>query len=168
MITMKEAAKIAGVHENTARFYRDQYEEYFPCEGEGRNRRYSLETAEVIRKIKDCYDEGLGGDEIRKVLDEHFGVPVVTTTTTLQQRQPQDPGVNIALIQSVVMQATSEAVKEIIGQVQMMAERQAEQHKKDMAELSRVHNNEIVRLRQEIQEANQDFERSKSRFCYSV
>jgi DNA-binding transcriptional MerR regulator len=90
MITFKEICKLANVKESTGRSYRDRFVDHFPAQGEGRSRRYSLESVKVLMLISEGYTKGLEYEQVRESLEQRYGVLVVqeesnsVTTTQLE------------------------------------------------------------------------------------
>ncbi len=107
-MTLKEAAYQAGIHENTARFYRDKYEEFFPSVGEGRNRKYALATVDLLKFIKSCYDAKLDADQVRDRLGQEFGIPVVVNTMTLKTPQQEIAAIVVEQLQNIIAQALAQ------------------------------------------------------------
>jgi len=77
--TLKQCAKLAELGESTARFYRDRYEQYFSvASGEGRSRKYSQETINLLQFISKCYNDKMDHSQIIEALDNLCGVPIST------------------------------------------------------------------------------------------
>lgn len=65
MYTFKQAAELAGLHENTARTYRDKFLEFFSCTREGRRRRYPEEAVAILRLISEKVSQNLTQEQIK-------------------------------------------------------------------------------------------------------
>lgn len=160
-LTIKDAAELAGVNENTARYYRDKFDDYIPAIGEGRNRRYAQETVQILRAIKDYYDQGMDADEIRHNLNEAFGMPVVTTTTALQKPKKELAGLVgehlVGVMEEVIERAVAKALvkireddhQEINKIINESLERQAALYVEEIKKL----NNEVQELKDYVAQA---------------
>lgn len=146
-ITIKEAADQAGINENTARYYRNKYGEFFPATGVGRHRRYAPETIQILRIIKDCYDDGMDAEGVRDKLNETFGVPVVTTTTALQQPKRELIGLIGENLVPVIEDIIDRALKNAL-------DRQAVEYKEEINKLR----SEIEGIHERINSFNRDTE----------
>lgn len=67
-MTIAEVARIIGAPLSTVRLYRDEFEEYVPCRGQGRKRRYEAEGIDVLRRIVAWKRDGWAGSRIREEL----------------------------------------------------------------------------------------------------
>lgn len=156
MLTLTEAAEQAGVNENTARYYRNKFGEYFPATGEGRNRRYAQETVQILRVIKDCYDQGMDAEKVKQKLNDTFGVPVVTTTTALEKPKKELAGLvgeNLAgIMEAVVERAMAKALIQLKEADQQEFERIVDEALQRQAE---TYTEEIKRLKSEINYLNE-------------
>lgn len=68
MQTLREVSARLGLPESTLRLYRDEFEEYVPCTGQGRRRRYTEEGLETLRRIVEWKREGWTAGRIRDAL----------------------------------------------------------------------------------------------------
>lgn len=156
MLTLTEAAEQAGVNENTARYYRNKFGEYFPATGEGRNRRYAQETVQILRVIKDCYDQGMDAEKVKQRLNDTFGVPVVTTTTALEKPKKELAGLvgeNLAgIMEAVVEKAIAKALIQLKEVDQQDFERIVDEALQRQAE---TYIQEIKRLEAEVSYLNE-------------
>jgi len=80
MYTFKQAAELAGLHENTARTYRDRFLEFFTCTGEGRRRRYPDEAVAILKLISEKVSQNLTQEQIQVELERKYGLFINTTT----------------------------------------------------------------------------------------
>lgn len=78
MYTFKQAAELAGLHENTARNYRDRFPEFFSWTGEGRRRRYDEGTVPILKFIGEKVAENLTQEQIQTELEREYGVFIST------------------------------------------------------------------------------------------
>jgi len=92
LLTIAEIAKMLGIPESTARFYRDRFEKFIPSVGSGRNKRYRPETADVIRYIAEAYKRNEPQWQIEEALSRMVPInaelPDQTATTTAIAQQP--------------------------------------------------------------------------------
>ncbi len=68
MQTLRQIAAALGLPESTLRLYRDEFEEYVPCTGQGRRRRYAEDGSDALRRITDWKKEGWAAGRIREEL----------------------------------------------------------------------------------------------------
>lgn len=67
-MTLNKMAAVLDVPGSTLRLYRDEFEEYVPCTGEGRKRRYNDEGVAALRRIVAWKREGWSAGRIRDEL----------------------------------------------------------------------------------------------------
>ena len=101
MYTFKQAAELAGLHENTARTYRDRFLEFFTCTGEGRRRRYPDEAVAILKLISEKVSQNLTQEQIQVELERKYGLFINTTTrkdniTTLEDNNNTGTQLEIA------------------------------------------------------------------------
>lgn len=92
MYTFKQAAELAGLHENTARTYRDRFLEFFVCTGEGRRRRYPEEAVAILKLISEKVSQNLTQEQIQVELERKYGLFINTTTREHNTRRQQQHG----------------------------------------------------------------------------
>lgn len=80
MYTFKQAAELAGIHENTARTYRDRFPEFFTWTGEGRRRRYAESTVSLLKFIGEKVAQNLTQEQIQVELEREYGIFINTIT----------------------------------------------------------------------------------------
>lgn len=166
-LNLKEAAYKAGVHENTARFYRDKYEDYFPYTGEGRYRKYAPATIEILKTIKQCYDAGMEADAIRERLSRQYGIPVHTTEMAVKTPQEEMAFIVVERLKNTMQQA----IEETLEKQSNIHAQQIEEFKKEIHELKEQiaqqnHNNEtrdkeLMQKIREIQQTQKENENKK-------
>ena len=129
-MTLKEAANQAGIHENTARFYRDKYEKFFPVTGEGRHRKYGPATVDILQTIKKCYDSGMDADAVLERLGEQYGIPVLVNAVAVQTPQEEFAAVVVKRLKqqietALVQQAAahSEEIKILQNEIRELKEK---------------------------------------------
>ena len=66
--TLREVSALLGMPESTLRLYRDEFEEYVPCVGQGRKRRYTSEGVDALRRIVEWKRGGWSAGQIRDTL----------------------------------------------------------------------------------------------------
>jgi DNA-binding transcriptional MerR regulator len=89
MYTFKQAAELAGLHENTARTYRDRFLEFFACAGEGRRRRYPDEAVAILKLISEKVSQNLTQEQIQVELERKYGLFINTTTRKDNNTTPE-------------------------------------------------------------------------------
>jgi DNA-binding transcriptional MerR regulator len=90
MYTFKQTAELAGLHENTARTYRDRFLEFFVCTGEGRRRRYPEEAVAILKLISEKVSQNLTQEQIQVELERKYGLFINTTTREHNTTTPED------------------------------------------------------------------------------
>lgn len=90
MYTFKQAAELAGLHENTARTYRDRFLEFFTCTGEGRRRRYPDEAVAILKLISEKVSQNLTQEQIQVELERKYGLFINTITRKDNITTPED------------------------------------------------------------------------------
>ena len=90
MYTFKQAAELAGLHENTARTYRDRFLEFFSYTGEGRRRRYPEEAVAILKLISEKVSQNLTQEQIQVELERKYGLFINTTTRKDNIATPED------------------------------------------------------------------------------
>jgi DNA-binding transcriptional MerR regulator len=99
MLTIKEISKRLQIPESTLRWYRDKFSDYLPASGEGRQKRYSLDSLNVFRFIASAMREGKTVAEVAVLLSGEFPSfidvsnesNVVSVTTTQVPAPPVNP-----------------------------------------------------------------------------
>lgn len=95
LLTMAQIAKQLNLAESTARFYRDRFQEFIPSVGEGRRKRYTHETVEVLRFIAEGFNRNLTAMDIKEGLSRMVAKniefeEVTATTIAAAQQQPEN------------------------------------------------------------------------------
>lgn len=90
MYTFKQAAELAGLHENTARTYRDRFLEFFVCTGEGRRRRYPEEAVAILKLISEKVSQNLTQEQVQIELEQKYGLFVNTKPREHNNITPED------------------------------------------------------------------------------
>lgn len=145
LLTMAEIARQLKIPESTCRYYRDRFIDYIPSVGEGRNRRYKPEAAEVLRIVAESMNRNLTATEIEEALSLKFArfvdvelEPQLTTATTQQQHNAD---LFLALIAG-----QQQAIESIAATLEQLA-----QQKEDTEALRQ----EVSALRQELEARDQ-------------
>jgi len=150
----KQCAKLAGIGESLARFYKDRYEEYFiVSSGEGRNRRYSQQTVDTLKFISRCYNDKRDHSEIVEALDSLYGVPIENTTTEIIENsktkamQQEDLAHSLHLIYEE-LQRRGSVILELQEELEGIRRTLAEQDKRaeDRARDSENRDEEIIHM----------------------
>lgn len=144
LLTIADIAKQLNLSQSTTRFYRDKYNDYLPCIGEGRSRRYQSETVEGLKIIMDSYKEKLPSTMIESKLQERFGIPQHTTaerkqqTTTMVGTQENEPMVNQVLTLIITQQ------KQLISKVAELENKLGEQENERLKLSDRLDKQDIM------------------------
>ncbi|MEK4886437.1 MerR family transcriptional regulator [Bacillus sp. FSL W8-0223] len=102
-LTIAELAEQAGIPNSTCRRYLANFEAFFVVKGGSRLKKYEVEAVNVLKRIKQLYDEGKDTNEIRNILANEF--PLVINHD--DQRETSEKVANTPTL------ATSEDVEEI-------------------------------------------------------
>ncbi|MED1421068.1 MerR family transcriptional regulator [Bacillus smithii] len=102
-LTIAELAEQAGIPNSTCRRYLANFESFFVVKGGSRLKKYEAEAANILKRIKQLYDEGKDTNEIRNILANEF--PLVISHD--DQRETREKVANTPTL------ATSEDVEEI-------------------------------------------------------
>jgi len=126
-ITLKKISEITSINISTIRFYKDKYLQYLTTSGEGRTMKYEQVTSVAIFSlVAESYKKNFDQDQIIELLDQRFGVNIVTDLVA----QPDDN--NAAATQQDVlseirsmfkeeMQSRDEAIAELSDKVDSLA-----------------------------------------------
>ena len=91
LYTIKEMAKLVKIPESTARYYKDRHPEYFHYTGKGHKKRYTPDTLEALRFIRDQANNSRNAEEISTGLQARFNREINTTdinaVTTAEEQQ---------------------------------------------------------------------------------
>lgn len=158
LLTIAECAKQAGLPESTARFYRDKFESYIPYVGKGRQRRYKLDTVEVLRLIAEGFNRNLTAMEIEEGLSRMFATSVEveeeTAIQTAATQQQSNYDQNIAVAMAMVSEQIKQSMEQMAGMIESTIKTQQEmmnEQQREIAELRKVvsdlQNAESERLR---------------------
>lgn len=71
-LTIKDISRELEVPESNLRYYRDRFEDFLPCVGQGRKRRYKNEALEVFRFIVQGFKQDKTTEQIAEELPKHF------------------------------------------------------------------------------------------------
>jgi DNA-binding transcriptional MerR regulator len=69
-LTVASIAQSLGMPVNLVHYCRKRFAAYIPTEGGGRGRRYSPESLEVLRFVRDLVCSGVASEEIEQALGE--------------------------------------------------------------------------------------------------
>ena len=79
LYTIIEMAKLLKIPESTARYYKDRHPEYFHYTGKGHKKRYTPDTLEALRFIRDQANNSRNAEEISTGLQARFTKEINTT-----------------------------------------------------------------------------------------
>ena len=74
LFTLRELAQQLNLPESTVRFYRNSFAAFLPAVGDGRRRRYSVESLGLLRFIADSFAHNRRREDIVAVLSEMTGI----------------------------------------------------------------------------------------------
>jgi DNA-binding transcriptional MerR regulator len=69
-LTVASMAQSLGMPVNLVHYCRNRFAAYIPTAGDGRGRRYSAESLEVLRFVRDLVCSGVASEEIERALGE--------------------------------------------------------------------------------------------------
>ncbi|RCO04253.1 MerR family transcriptional regulator [Bacilli bacterium] len=127
LMTMAEVAKELNIPESTARYYRDHFIDYIPSVGEGRKKRYRLETVEVLRFIAEGFKRKLTAIEIEDSLSQMFPKNIdmketTAITTAVVQQQSENDNKHYALQLQNALEQMNATMKIIADQKEEITE----------------------------------------------
>lgn len=118
--TIKQIAKEIGAGESTVRFWRDRHENFIPCIGKGRKRRYPQEALETLRFIAECSAEGKNADEITEALSSKYRIieiqPEIAAAHKAEQQLPPARD-NMTMLMDVMSQALSPGFEKLMAKL---------------------------------------------------
>jgi len=157
LYTFKEICELAGVPYSTGRYYKAKHKEFITPVGTdvstGRNKRYTRQVAEVLTFISNAYKSGASANEVQQRLSQHFPMSVngsaneVQCSVTTQCNQEENfheavfPLAPLALLANMAEQ--QQEIKEALQKIAEALER------------SRQQEQEIAKLKAEIEELKQ-------------
>lgn len=107
-LTIAELAELADIPNSTCRRYLANFEQFFVVKGGSRLKKYEVEAVDILKRIKDLYDEGLDTGEIHNILADEFAMII-----TVDEDKKLDKGNAPAL-------ATSEQIAGLKQEIQNM------------------------------------------------
>jgi len=138
------------VSESLTRFYRDKYEPYFSVSsGEGRHRKYSQQTIELIQFISKCYTDKMDHSQIVDALDSLYGVPVDNTVTDLMENNKTKVVQQEDLVHSIRHVLLEELTKQKLIILQLQEE---------LGDMRAEFNKELTGLHEKVEDGRKDVE----------
>jgi DNA-binding transcriptional MerR regulator len=125
MKTLKQIAADLGKPESTVRYWRDLFNDFIPCEGRGRTRRYPEEAAEVLRLVCVMMERNANARDVKDALSRKFTVvldvePETQRNNATTQRKAMvpatAPGVDLPTVQGMIGEALSRTLGIIADQ----------------------------------------------------
>lgn len=127
LLTMAQIAKQLNLAESTARFYRNRFEEFIPSVGEGRKKRYTHETVEVLRFIAEGFNRNLTAMDIKDGLSRMAAKniefeEVTATTIAVTQQQTENEQKQHTLQLQIALEQMSTTMQIMANQKEEIAE----------------------------------------------
>lgn len=127
LLTMAQIAKKLNLAESTARFYRNRFEEFIPFVGEGRKKRYTHETVEVLRFIAEGFNRNLTAMDIKDGLSRMVAKniefeEVTATTIAAAQQQTENEQKQHTLQLQIALEQMSTTMQIMANQKEEIAE----------------------------------------------
>lgn len=101
-LPIAEIAELADIPNSTCRRYLADFEAFFIVKGGSRVKRYEVAAVDVLKRIKQLYDDGMGTTEIHNVLVNEFPLVIDGEKERTEEAAAHVPGL-----------ATSEDIAEI-------------------------------------------------------
>jgi DNA-binding transcriptional MerR regulator len=172
LYTFKDICEKAGVPYSTGRYYRDKHREFMYAVGNGRNKRYTGKTAEVLRFIGNAYQSGASATEVQQRLSRSYPVnqadedEVSQCSVTTQHEGVGTFVTPLALIANIAKQ--QQAFQEILERT---AEALEESHEREQAlehiakalEKANERDAEVAYLRAEVERMKRKIQETEKR-----
>ena len=150
LLTVAEIAKELQIPESTVRYYRDRFLDYIPYVGEGRAKRYRLETLDVLRFIAEGFNRKLTATEIEEGLSRMVARNIDVEEATAMTAAAVQQQSHFSMSPQVM-----EEIRNIMGQFTQAMNVIADQ-KEEIAELRKV----VVVLKEQQEQQKQYIESS--------
>jgi DNA-binding transcriptional MerR regulator len=121
LLTIAEIAKRLSIPESTVRYYRDMFADFVPSVGEGRGRRYTEESLDVLRFIADSLRAGVPKEEVQAMLQQRYPMTIETQQETAVTQQQGA---------AIMRQLVADAVKDLLDE-------QARRYEERLADLEK-------------------------------
>jgi transposase len=138
-LTISELAKQVDLSNSTCRRYLDSFEEFFLVKGGSRVKKYEVEAATVLKRIRDLYDDGMVTKEIHSILAQEF--PIVINSDE-QQRGRNDEETELAIVTNDDIDEIKQGLEEQKEFNHLLLEQMKQQHlyyEKKFEELKEQH-----------------------------
>lgn len=111
-LTIAEIASLADIPNSTCRRYLTAFESFFMVKGGSRLKKYDMSAVDVLKRIKQLYDEGQDTNEIYNVLANDF--PLVTNVEEQQENQQEQvmPSTSLSVVTSDELEGIQKALEE--------------------------------------------------------
>src|SRR4051794_14265701 len=86
-LPIAEIAELADIPNSTCRRYLAAFESFFMVKGGSRLKKYEIGSVDILKRIKQLYDEGQDTNEIHSVLVNEF--PLVINSDKQQESHEQ-------------------------------------------------------------------------------
>jgi len=143
LYTIRELAGLLNIPESNVRYYRNKWPEYFPHQGDGRNKRYEAGAVDALRIIAEGMNRKETATEIEKALRQ--ALPMFLESE-------QEPQTSVATTQQQAQQVALLAISEQLGRIADQQDRieRLEQERNEQQQQIDSLENQIQQLREEI------------------
>lgn len=125
LLTLQQIAGQLKIPPATVKYYRDHFEEFMPAVNVGRYPKYSAEALDVIRDIRELFQEGLTRDQIKDELARKHAINqedlTATTTATITQ-QPLEL-LNLLQSNSLLLQEQQHTISKQAAIIEQLTQR---------------------------------------------
>lgn len=113
LLTLQQIADQLDIPPATVKYYRDHFQEFMPAVNVGRYPKYSAEALDIIRDIRELFQEGLSRDQVKEELAHKHAVNQENLTTTTTATTAQQPPELLNLLQnnSLLLQEQQQTIK---------------------------------------------------------
>ncbi|MFQ5704576.1 MAG: MerR family transcriptional regulator [Gemmatimonadales bacterium] len=106
--TLCELARVLGLPESTARYYRDTFAPHVPWVGSSARRRYPEKALETLRLISDAYASGYTREQIESLLDSEYPAPSGGASPALPNSAHHPPGNGYERLATAIVESERE------------------------------------------------------------
>jgi len=138
MLTLKQIADQLKIPVSTVRYWRDEFETHIPYSGEGRSRRYPLQTVEMFREIHELTNKKHTFAQIHDYLAIEYGILVEQQQTTTDEQQ-QLKGAFLEVFNSYKQEVLQElsGYRQEIASLRLVVEDKLDERDRKLMELIR-------------------------------
>lgn len=99
-LSIAEIAELVDIPNSTCRRYLASFESFFLVKGGSRLKKYEISSVDILKRIKQLYDEGMDTTEIHSVLINEF--PLVIESDKQQESNEQAHGSALATSEDIL------------------------------------------------------------------